>query len=226
MRMLRLILQDIRFQWNYGFYYLYFFVCLVYMTILFLIPAGFQAKICALVIFSDPATLGVIFIGAIILFEKGEHVLSSLAVSPVKVEEYVVSKVISLSLLALLSAGVLSLVFCREMFFPVLLGVFLGSVVFTLIGIVIVSRVNSVNQFLIVLILVMMMIMLPALCESFGLITWLMPILPGNAVLRLIEGQGTGWQDVVCLLGWTCLCFAGARCSVISMLKREGGVSL
>lgn len=226
MRMLRLVLQDIRFQWNYGFYYLYFFVCVVYVVILFLIPSGFQAKMSALVIFSDPATLGIIFIGAIILFEKEEHVLSSLSVSPVKAEEYVASKVISLSLLSMLSAGVLSLVFCIEAFFSVLLGVFLGSVVFTLIGIVIVSRVSSVNQFMLILIFVMMIIMLPALCESLGLVTWLMPILPSNAVLRLIEGQGIGWQNVACLLVWACLCFVKARCSVIRMLKREGGISV
>lgn len=51
-------------------------------------------------IYSDPAAMGLFFMGAIVLLEKSQRVLNSLAVSPVKVSEYILSKVISLGVIS------------------------------------------------------------------------------------------------------------------------------
>jgi fluoroquinolone transport system permease protein len=51
-------------------------------------------------IFSDPAAMGLYFMGAIVLFEKSERVLSAIAVSPVKPREYVLSKLCSIGIVS------------------------------------------------------------------------------------------------------------------------------
>ncbi len=45
--------------------------------------------------------LGFIFIGVMVLYEKGQHTLQALSVCPIKFENYIWSKVISLTILAL-----------------------------------------------------------------------------------------------------------------------------
>lgn len=47
-----------------------------------------------------PSSNGIVFMGAIVLLEKSQRVLNSLAVSPVKVSEYILSKVISLGVIS------------------------------------------------------------------------------------------------------------------------------
>jgi fluoroquinolone transport system permease protein len=60
------------------------------------------------VIFSDPTLLGLIFIGAIVLYEKSERVMGSLSASPVRVGEYVASKGVSLGIISTLCGCVVA----------------------------------------------------------------------------------------------------------------------
>jgi len=133
MRFLGLFLGDIRFGWKYGFYLLYAIITFLYILVLAFIPISWKNTVTTIIIFSDPATFGLMFIGAIILLEKSQRVLNSIAVSPVKTSEYIVSKVLSLGIISTIVALLLTLVAGRENLFLVLLGTFLGSVVFTLL---------------------------------------------------------------------------------------------
>lgn len=54
-----------------------------------------------LVIFNDPALLGFLFIGVMVLFEKNEHTLEALSVTPIRSSNYLLSKSLVLSLLSL-----------------------------------------------------------------------------------------------------------------------------
>ena len=78
-----LILSDIRFQFRYGFYTIYLVFTLVYVGLLFALPNAWRTDAALIMIFTDPAAMGLFFMGAIVLFEKNERVLDSLAVSPV-----------------------------------------------------------------------------------------------------------------------------------------------
>ena len=105
-----MILSDIRFQFRYGFYFIYLVFSLVYIGMLFAFPENWRQTAALLMIFTDPAAMGLFFMGAIVLFEKSERVLNSIAVSPVKPLEYVVSKLVSIGLIASLVACVIGFV--------------------------------------------------------------------------------------------------------------------
>lgn len=110
MRIVCLLKGDIRQQWKYGFYGLYLILTLIYAGVLSILPSNWKVTGTALIIFSDPAALGLFFMGAVILLERSQRVLESLAVSPVRPEEYIVSKALSLALISTLAAAVLGVV--------------------------------------------------------------------------------------------------------------------
>lgn len=70
MRRGSLFLWDIRFQAKYGFYFLYAALTVIYGVVLFAVPEGWREKTAAILIFSDPASMGLFFMGAIVLLEK------------------------------------------------------------------------------------------------------------------------------------------------------------
>lgn len=70
MRLGSLLIWDIRFQAKYGFYFLYAVLTVIYTIILLAVPESWQEKTAAILIFSDPASMGLFFMGAIILLEK------------------------------------------------------------------------------------------------------------------------------------------------------------
>ena len=81
MRLGSLLLWDIRFQRKYGFYFLYAVLTAIYAFILFAVPENWKEKTAAILIFSDPAAMGLFFMGAIILLEKSQHTPCAFAVS-------------------------------------------------------------------------------------------------------------------------------------------------
>ena len=49
-----------------------------------------------MLLFFDPAIIGIMFIGALVLFEKSENVLQALVITPMKTDDYILSKITSL----------------------------------------------------------------------------------------------------------------------------------
>ena len=191
------------------------------------IPSSVREKVTAILIFTDPAALGLFFMEAMILLEKSECVLASLAVSPIKIWEYIASKVLSLSVISTATATIISAVYNIHILPFVVAGVFLGSVLFSLLGIIIGTKAKSLNQFLVLTVPVTIVIILPALAETFGVSCPLFWINPGNAVLRLIEGDVnliylSAFTITACII----VAFAFAIKSVSKMLKTIGGVKL
>jgi len=72
MRALNIFFCDVRYQFKYGFYFLYTAVSIVYISILVFIPESFLRPIAAIIILTDPAALGFFFIGGMVLLERGE----------------------------------------------------------------------------------------------------------------------------------------------------------
>jgi fluoroquinolone transport system permease protein len=62
---------------------------------------GDMEKLLILVIFNDPALLGFLFVGVMVLFEKNENTLQALAVSPMEIQWYILSKASALTLISL-----------------------------------------------------------------------------------------------------------------------------
>ena len=106
-----------------------------------------------LLLFFDPAIIGIMFVGALVLFEKSENVLQALVVTPMKVNDYISSKIISLTILSVISATIfitLLNLFSEIDFniFYLAISIILTSIMLILLGFIIVSRVKSINEYL------------------------------------------------------------------------------
>lgn len=218
MRLAAAVRYDIRLQFRHYFYYAYLIVSVIYIIILRAIPVDIRKTAAILIIFTDPSTLGFFFLGGIILLERGQKTLEGLFVTPLRVFEYILSKITSLTFLAILSSlfiAVFSLGFSFNPF-TFLLGVLLTSVFFILVGFTLASFSKSVNHYLILSPLYMIVFFLPVLQYLKILKTPLFYILPTTASLTLLEQSFTSisWGDfllsIAGLLVWIFIAFLWA----------------
>lgn len=227
MRLLSLICGDIRFQFKYGFYFLYLVFSILYVAIALILPLGWRQTAVTIMVFTDPAALGLYFMGAIVLFEKNEHVLDSLAVSPVSVHEYVLSKLISLGCISTLAAILIALgsgVVFQPFFF--ISGIFLGSCLFSSLGLIIAARCTSLNDFILSTIPVQLIVNLPALAYLLGWNpVWLL-VHPGAGIIELLQGGLYRWPALLILLALVFLTFRLTIKNVKAMYAALGGVKL
>ena len=70
MRTINVIKGDIRFQIKYGFYLLYFIMIILYMILLSMLSGDIKEIVTAVCVYSDPAAMGMFFMGAMALLEK------------------------------------------------------------------------------------------------------------------------------------------------------------
>ena len=127
-----------------------------------------------MLLFFDPATIGIMFIGALVLFEKSENVLQALVITPMKIDDYLLSKITSLTILSVLSAAIfitLLNVFSGVDFDIIFLalGIILTSVLLILLGFILVSRVNSINEYLLAMIVAFLGLTFPPMLHLSGL---------------------------------------------------------
>jgi fluoroquinolone transport system permease protein len=226
-RVLPLLRGDIRFQFKYGFYYLYLFFSVFYAGLLFALPEAWRAKATALMILSDPAAMGLFFMGAIVLFEKSERVLDSLAVSPVRPWEYVLSKLVSLGLIstaAALAVGLPAGAVIRPL--PFLAGVFFCSCLCSAAGLIAACKIVTLNQFLLAVAPVEILINVPAVAWLFGFQPGWLAAHPGVAMMILCTGNGKDFPALIILLLWTAIVAALAVGTAERMLNSAGGAKL
>ena len=190
MRLLSAFRFQLVLQFRHGFYYAYAVVCALYIALLLLFEPGLRSQAAAFVIFSDPAVLGFFFIGGIILLEKDENTLQNLFVTPIRTGEYVIAKDISLSLLAVLSSGIIAAaaVGFNANWAMLLTGVLLTSVVFIHIGIAAVSRIKSLNKYMLSAVVYMIPLFAPIL-DYYGIVPfWGFRLFPTWASITLVGG--------------------------------------
>ena len=188
-RLRKLIIGDIRFQMKYGFYLVYVIFTIFYICLLFAFPENIRGKVASIMIYTDPAAMGLFFMGAIVLFEKSQRVLNSIAVSPVTVKEYILSKLISLSLIGTLVGVVIAAASGSGNMPSVILGTLLGSFMFSLFGLIAAALVNTLNQFMVVTMPFELLCMLPPMIYLFGYRERFMLLHPGCIIILLIEGK-------------------------------------
>ena len=206
---------DILFQFRHGFYAVYLIICLLYVAVLKMLPDSVSSALLPVIIFTDPAMLGFIFIGAIVLLEKDERTIQSLFVTPLKIGEYFASRLVSLGIIALLTSLSVALAVRGLDFYPHMLipGVLLTAGFFTLIGFAVAARVRSFNEFLMGTALVIALASLPLLDHFVVLESPFFYLLPSQASLILIRGAFSGapfaeqmyaflYLLVWCLAGW------------------------
>lgn len=122
-------------------------------------------KFLVLVIFNDPALLGFLFVGVMVLFEKNENTLQALTVTPIKISNYIISKSIVLT--------VVSLVCCYAMviagyglefnFIHFTFGTILTTLIFSMLGFVAVAGQTSFNKYILRALGIILFLTLPFL---------------------------------------------------------------
>ncbi|MFB1049715.1 hypothetical protein [Paraliobacillus sp. JSM ZJ581] len=186
--------MDVKFQLRHGFYYAYALVTIFYIGVLLLSPEAYVQTASILIVFTDPSVLGFFFVGGIVLLERDQSIFSTLYVTPLKIHEYLISKVMSLTLLAAVTSIVLFVVIHQSSFHvvPFLLAVILCSMFFTLLGINLAVRVKSVNAFLYTSPFLVIVFYLPLVDYIGSYDTPIFFIFPTQAILLLMEGAFKG----------------------------------
>lgn len=227
-RFVHLLAGDVVFQKKYGFYAIYLFFTVLYAVLIHVLPQGWRSNAASVVIFSDPALLGLIFIGAIVLYEKSERVTDSLASSPVRIGEYVLSKGVSLGIISTLCGAIITLVTGMAVHWsPFLGGLFFGSCMFTFTGLGISTRISNFNQFIVYLIPISLFMAGPGLLYKFWLHSPWCLLHPGAAAYNLIDGtMGYRWWAAGSLAVWLILTFLYAKTETSKMFRSLGGAKI
>lgn len=190
MRLSHAIWADMRFQMKQGFYLVYVVITFIYLVILSYLPKEFSPIATPLVVFSDPSVLGLFFIGGIIMLEKNQGILMVMVVSPLRLSEYLLSKVASLSIVSLLAGFAITILSSHENVNWVLLflSILLTSSLFTLLGIIICAGCQTVNQYFVRMVPYMVLIILPCFSLIGFPYSWLFLPIPSVAALKLMMG--------------------------------------
>lgn len=182
--------SDILFQFNQGFYLIYFVVAILYICLLSLLPKNWIPYTLPFLLFSDPSVLGLFFIGGILLLEKEQGILSLLSITPLSVDHYLLSKLISLGTLSVfVSIGIFALSYGQGNYFLLIIGVFSASILFTLLGIWIVSFSSSLNSFFLNMIPITLVGMVPCFFLYSPYSSFWLNFFPSVAAFRLILGS-------------------------------------
>lgn len=138
-----------------------FYVLLIYFL------KGFETleKFITLLIYNDPAMIGFIFIGISIILEKDQELLPALFVTPLNCHNYLISRIVTLSLLGLFGALAMVLAAKGTSFHLIhfSIGAFSTCVLFCLAGIFVVSYTTEVLHFLLRAVPLLILMSLPLL---------------------------------------------------------------
>ncbi|HSJ68378.1 MAG TPA: ABC transporter permease [Anditalea sp.] len=141
-------------------------------------------KFLVLIIFNDPALLGFLFIGVMVLFEKNENTMEALAVTPMKLSHYIISKSFALTTISICccSAMVIAAYGLNINWVHFISAATLTTLIFSFLGFGVVAGESSFNDYILKAIGVILLLSVPFLGYfEIVLIDWfiLFPSYPG-----------------------------------------------
>lgn len=227
-RVMALLRHDARLQLRNGIYGAYAFVVALYAALLVWAGVALPTWVPAVLIFTDPAALGFFFLGALMMLERSERVRIALAVSPLSAGEYLLAKVLTLTLVALAACAILIAVTpARDDPSLLLLAVALTSVQYVGIGVPIAVRFRTVNAYLIGSAGFLTPIVAPAflaLLDPFPTWTVLIPAVSQLRLMLVATGaRAAGAAEVSAMLLVSTVAAAAAVRLGLRSLEREFG---
>jgi fluoroquinolone transport system permease protein len=225
------MLYDMKLQIRHGFYYAYMLIAAAYIVLLRSLPLDIRETVGTVITFSDPSVLGFFFIGGLVLLEKGQNIYDNLFVTPYKPEEYILSKTLSLTLLSVVTSCIihLSAFGLHPDLFLFLLGVTMTSVFFTLLGLGLAVRCQTLNGFFLMSTVYTFVFVIP-LVEVVGV--WTTPLfyfIPAKASLMMIQSPfnplGTGQMiyAIGTLTAWIGIAWMWTRVSFRKFITLQMG---
>ena len=162
-----------------------------------------------------------LYVGAMIIFEKEQGTLNATIVSPVRTSEYLWSKIITLTFLATLEGvtmvggAMLIMSFFDDIALPnipfLLLGIVLISILYTLVGILLIVRYDKITEFLIPMAGVAVVFQLPFVYFLGWVRLPFLLAIPTSAPTVLMQGAYNvlaGWEWVYAV-GYTAVLLIG-----------------
>ena len=147
--MKELLKKEITLQWRQGFWLIYFVFTAIYIAVLLNVPEKNRMLVSLIMILTDTTMLGVIFIGALVLLEKQQSVIQSLFVTPLEPAQYIWSKTISLTLIAVSMSVLIYLPVWHFSPYTLLLlaCITFTAATFAMLGLGLAARVDTINQY-------------------------------------------------------------------------------
>ena len=229
-RLLSTMLCDVQLQFRNGFYYATAFVVVFWVVAFsqFKLDLG---QVLPGMLLGNLTVSTFYFIGGLVLLEKGEGTLEAQVVTPLRSWEYIASKVITLTVLSLIENVLIVLAINGGQFDVVALAVGLAcaAVLFSLAGLVVIVRYDSVNEYLMPSAFYTAILMLPLLdyfhvwtSRLFYLHPMQAPLVIMQAAFRPVAGWQLLYGGLYSLL-WMGLAFAISRRAFARFIVTQAG---
>lgn len=149
-RLLATMCTDVRLQYRNGFYFAIIFVLALCALIVTQLPDRDWRPWLAPIVFGNLVMGMFFFIGGLVLLEKQEGTLEAQVVTPLRVDEYLWSKVVTLAALSLAENLTVVMLFQGLQYqpLPLILGILSAAALYALFGFVVVARYDSINEYL------------------------------------------------------------------------------
>jgi fluoroquinolone transport system permease protein len=182
---------DVRVQFRNGFYHATAFVVACSVVLLRWLPPEIAELFLPVVVLENVVINTFYFVSALLLLERGEGTLAAEGVTPLRADEYLASKVLTLTALSLveslLIAGAVAGVDGRLVMMSV--GIALAAVLFCLSGVALIVNYESINEFIMPSVLYTAVLSLPVLGYfGVGAREWYLPH-PIQGPLELMRAQ-------------------------------------
>ena len=188
-RLLATIQADMRLQFRNGFYYATAFVLIFWIVVIAKLPPLNLYWLLPVFVLDNLVISTFLFTGGLVLLEKGEGTLSAQVVTPLRFWEYLASKVLTLTLLALVQnlaiAGMIAGFDTRLL--PLGIGITCASAIYILVGFFAIARYASINEYLMPATLYAAALLVPLLPYINQWDTWLIYLHPLEAPLMLMR---------------------------------------
>lgn len=147
----KLVKWDFTLQIRYNIITIAIILSVLYILLLKLLPYSNLDSLLMMLILSDPTMFGVLFVGVLILYEKDNNTLNALIVTPIKPWQYLWSKALSLTLIAMPIALAIA-IFGHGIninYGYLLISLIFTSIMFVFLGAVVILKSDSFYQFII-----------------------------------------------------------------------------
>jgi fluoroquinolone transport system permease protein len=222
---------DMRLQWRNGFYLVTGIVLAFWVIFRSQLPPTDLARLLPAFIISNLVLNTFYFVAGLLLLEKAESTLEAQVLTPLRPAEYLASKVLSLSILALVENLLVVVLFQGFAFrlLPLLTGLLLAAAMYTLTGFMVIARYDSINEFLFPSVPMIILLCLPLL-PYFGVgqtaLVYAHPLQPALLLMQAGFVRLPFWQAAYALLyGGLCLgllAWASQRRFQRFIIRKEG----
>ncbi|MBB4826774.1 fluoroquinolone transport system permease protein [Sporosarcina luteola] len=150
MKLLNLLVNDMKFHLRHGFYIAYIVLTAMLLGILSLFPEIIKEQAAIILTITEIGSFGSTFIAATIILEKEQKLYDTLFITPLSIHSFIQAKVMALSIPALLSGMILfaNSFGVRAITPEFIIGVMLTSILFSLLGFALATRCDSINGFI------------------------------------------------------------------------------